>query len=241
MLDMSELPKRRKVVLSPKNETKKGAENVRKLVRPGIPSGAATPRTLQMPPPGYILPDHLTDSRKQPVSGANASGSIYSVDSSEVDQSADSTHPRMKKTRVRRVITPEEAQTISAMNITEERQALDDAESLWHMLKSPVYGDPVLIEEEFSELAIRFAKRGIRWVKMAQMTNIQAANRRIRSEHRARVGYGRLKPQDRVPAFSSHEEFDLAKQQYVETLNLIIESRQPSGAHPRGTGGNTPP
>ena len=93
------------------------------------------------------------------------------------------------------------------------------------MLKSPVYGDPVLIEEEFSELAIRFAKRGLRWVKMAQMTNIQSANRRIRGEHRARVCYGRLKPCDRVPVFSSHEEFGLAKQQYVEMLNFIIESR----------------
>ena len=61
------------------------------------------------------------------------------------------------------------------------------------MMKSPVYGDPVVLEEEFSELPIRFAKRGIRWIKLAQMAGISAPNRRFRSEQRADAGYGRLR------------------------------------------------
>ena len=126
---------------------------------------------------------------------------------------------------------------ISQLSLNEDRQALNDAEALWQMLKSPVYGDPMCIEGEFSELAIRFAKRGLRWIKMAQMTDTQAASRRIRSEHRARVGYGRLKPADRIPVFSSREEFDLAKAQYIDTLKLIISAREEiddtSGTHPQ--------
>ena len=82
---------------------------------------------------------------------------------------------------------------------------------------------------------IMLSKRGFRWIKMAQMTTNQAAKRRIRSVHRARVGYGRLKPADRVPVFSSHEEFETAKAQYADNLNMIIscqERRGESGTHP---------
>ena len=170
------------------------------------------------------------------ISGAKASGSIYSIESSEADPSAESDNPSKKKPRFRQVITPEDAFNITQISATEDRQALNDAEALWQMLNSPVYGDPICIEGEFSEIAIRYAKRGLRWIKMAQMTTIQAANRRIRSEHRANVGYGRMKPADRAPVFSPHGEFDRAKAQYVETLNSIArarENRDESGNHPR--------
>ena len=224
----SDLTKRRRLVLPTRQEARGSAGTDRKLVRAAISNGSATPRTLQIPPPGFIVPEHLDDLINQPVSGANASGSIRIIDSSDSDPSADSANPRKKKPRFRPLITPGEAQNISQMSVTEDRQALGDAESLWQMLKSPVYGDPISIEGEFSELAILFAKRGLRWVKMAQMATICAPNRRLRSEHRARVGYGCLKPIDRIPVFSPHEDFDLAKKQYVETLNMIIESQQRS-------------
>ena len=208
-------------------------------MRSGVSNGSATPRTLQMPHPGFIVPDYSGALLKQPVSGANASGSIQSIESSAHEPSDGPAFPHKKKLRIRHVITPEVARNISQMSVNEESHALNDAEALWQMMKSPVYGDPVCIEGEFSEPAIRFAKRGVRWIKMAQMTTISAANRRMRSEHRARVGYGRLKPCGRIPVFSSHEEFDLAKKQYVETLNMIIESQQCSewsGTHPRSSG-----
>ena len=170
------------------------------------------------------------------ISGEKASGSTHSIESSESDHSAESGNPSKKKPRIRHVITPEDAVDITQISDTEDRQALNDAEALWQMLNSPVYGDPICIDGEFSEIATRYAKRGLRWIKMAQMTTIQAANRRIRSEHRSNVGYGRMKPTDRVPVFLPHEEFDRAKAQYVGALNMIVKAqgkRDESGTQPR--------
>ena len=220
-VDAHEDSERRRVVDSLPHRRKDDYEGYRILARSSLVDEPPTPRTLQMQPPGFVLP-----KRKQHASGAKASGSIHSIESSDADPSTDSGNPAKKKPRITQVITPEEAINISQISATEDRQALNDAEALWQMPKSPVYGDPICIEGEFIELAIRFAKRGLRWIKMAQMTTTQAANRRIRSEHRAHIGYGRLKPAGRVPVFSSHEEFEMAKAQYADALEMIIIAQE---------------
>ena len=56
---------------------------------------------------------------------------------------------------------------------------------------------------------------------MAQTAGISATNRRFRSEHRSQIGYGWLKPTERIPLFSRHEDFDQAKAQYEETLSIL--------------------
>ena len=47
---------------------------------------------------------------------------------------------------------------------------------------------PLLLEEEFGDVTIRFAHRGLRWVKMAHAVGISVAGLR------ARQGYGFRRP-----------------------------------------------
>ena len=108
---------------------------------------------------------------------------------------------------------------------------------------APVYGDPLCLEEVFIDLEIRFAQRGLRWIKMAQSSGISATNRRFRGGQRSLVGYGRLKPKNPTPFLAPHEDFNREKSQYVETLPSIIEDRDGITPHDLDTRGSssTPP
>ena len=153
-----------------------------------------------MPPPGCNVPSD--DSHFPTISpGVSAPGSDHSGESCG-QNSGFSPLKRPKKTH--RELSPEGVRFISNLNDEQGTQERNDAEALWQMMIAPVYGDPICLEEEFSELAVRYAKRGERWIKMAQTTGISATNRRFRSEHRAKIGYGRLKQSERDPHSSPH-------------------------------------
>ena len=127
---------------------------------------------------------------------------------------------------------------LSARNCDIDRQAIRGAEALWQIFHEPVYRDPLLIEEKFCAITIRFAHRGMRWVGMAQEVGISLANRRYRSELRARQGYGMCRPTQTTHLFSHHDDFDRAKARYLETLTALIEEHQsglacPSDVRPR--------
>ena len=57
------------------------------------------------------------------------------------------------------------------------------------MLAGPIYGDPTCPEEEFPDLAIRIAQRGLRGARTSIARGITNSNRRLRSERRAYIGY----------------------------------------------------
>ena len=81
---------------------------------------------------------------------------------------------------------PDEVKNLSTQNADADKQALRGAESLRQMMCSPVYGDPLVMEEEFVDLTIRYAQRGLRWVKMAKAVGVSVTNRSFRAELRAR-------------------------------------------------------
>ena len=140
----------------------------------------------------------MPNSFETSLSGALAPGSVHSVGSSDYSPPQKFAAP---KRNTHKKVTPDDVRLVTQLNADHEKHALNDAEALWQTMTAPVYGDPTCLEEEFSELAIRFAKRGVRWVEIAQVYGVSAADRRVRSEHRAKVGYGRLKPDERAPVF----------------------------------------
>ena len=216
------LGKRRRLVFTTESDSF-DETHPRKLARGGVDSGTMTPRTRQMPPPGFHMPDNVPRfpiaSSGVPAPGSDRSDEICDQSNSFV--AAKSAKKKHKK------LPPEDVKFISNLNGDQDAQALNDAEAMWHMMQAPVYGDPKCIDEEFSELVIRCAKRGTRWIKMTQPAGISATNRRFRSEHRAEIGYGRLGPTERVPLFSTHEDFDQAKAQYEGTLSILIDDNHP--------------
>ena len=118
---------------------------------------------------------------------------------------------------------------MDAQNAEQDQKSLNDAESLWQMTNDPVYGDPMLLGEEFIDLSIRFAQRGLRWAQMAQSVGISAADRRSLSEMGARNGYGKRRPANPAPLFDNRVDFDRTKAQYMEPLRaLIVEHRAES-------------
>ena len=179
--------------------------------------GVVAPRTRQMPPPGFLLPDRKIFNAEESLSGVVAPG-WPDLLGSKVSSLA--LHKKKHKK-----ISPGEVQSIAMSNAELDTQALNGAEALWQTTISPVYGDPLCLEDGFTDISIRFAQRGIRWIKMARPAGISAANRRCRSELRARVGYGRLKPADPAARVESHDDFDHAKAQYAETLSITIQER----------------
>ena len=111
-----------------------------------------------MPPPGFGAHKELGEFPDTPLSGVTSPGSVHSVDSSDRDPPHRLVFPK-RKFKAHKKVTPEEVRFISHLNAEQDTHALNDAEALWQMMVSPVYGDPVCLEEEFSELAIRFSKR----------------------------------------------------------------------------------
>ena len=101
--------------------------------------------------------------------------------------------------RKHKKIPPEEAKLLAAQNAERDKQSLKDAEAMWPMMYAPAYGDPLCLGEEFSDAAIRFAQRGMRWVEMAQCVGIIATDRRPRAELCDRLGYGHLEPANTSP------------------------------------------
>lgn len=118
-----------------------------------------------MPPPGVGVTRHVPSAFGTPVSGALAPVSVRSVGSS------DNSSPRKfaaPKRSVRKIATPGDLRMVTQLHADHEKQALAEAEALWQTMTAPVYGDPLFLEVEFIDFAIRFARRGIRWVKIAQ-------------------------------------------------------------------------
>ena len=136
--------------------------------------------------------------------------------------------------RKHKEISPDEASALSTRNADSDRQALLDAGELWQMSQAPVYGDPSMLEDEFGDLTIRFAQRGLRWVEMEQAVGISVPNRRYRAELRAHQGYGLRRPIHTTHLFSTHEEFDRPKARYLETLTVLIEEHQRGSSRPSG-------
>lgn len=116
--------------------------------------------------------------------------------------------------RLRKKISPSSAKLTMEEGPIADQNALKDAESIWGMVTARVYGDPTCPESDFSELAVRFAQRGLRWVQLAMRHGVTAANRMIRGGSRAKFGYGILKPANPPKLFTYHAEYDRAKQKY---------------------------
>ena len=129
----------------------------RKLIKGGVADGAVAPRTRQMHPPGFNLPGNVSRFSETTSSGVTAPGSVHSEDSGDLGGKFS-----LRK-RTHKKISPEEVRYLSHLNAEQGAQSLNDAEALWQMSISPVYGDPKCLEGEFIELPIRFAKRGLRW------------------------------------------------------------------------------
>lgn len=203
---------------------------------------ATTIRTRQMPPPGFCVQGRKVFRTTDAVSGAETPGVAVDEESDDIPGSLDVPKRRHKK------ISPGEATPLAAQIAKLDQRALNDAEELRRLMRATVFGGPLCLDEEFSDRAIRFAHPGLGWIRMAQKAGISATNRRFRGELRARLGYGHLKPTDRTPLFSPHEEFGRAKAQYVETpTNVIAEHRSARlqnaddwMADHRGVGHNAP-
>ena len=117
----------------------------------------------------------------------------------------------------------QDVQKAMAASALSDRNALNDAEALRRMFMNPVYGDPTNPEEEdFSDLAVRFAQRGLRWIRLASTHGITMATRRIRSGTRAFYGYGINKPSSAPQLFSEHEEYGRARSEYLNKLMNLI-------------------
>ena len=136
-----------------------------------------------------------------------------------VDLPEDSSRPVCKR---KKNLGPEDAKSDIAESALTDQNALTEADALWHMFPNPVYGDPTNREEDFSDLAIRLAQRGMRWVKLALAHGITMANRRIRSESRAFYGYGINRPGNTPKLPPQHDEYDQARNDYLRNLMEII-------------------
>ena len=195
-----------------------------KLIEGDFPTGAMTPRTQRMPPPGYhmsTLPADLNGGESGPQSPVN------------LGKLPDEISPKATHKRKHKKISPDEVRSLSTRNADVGRQALLEAEALWQMPQAPVYADTFLLEE-FDDLSIRLAQRGFRWVKMAQAAGISVANRRYRAEPGARQGYGVCRPNHMALLFSAHDEFGRSKARYMATLTVMIEEHQSGSPRPYG-------
>ena len=172
------------------------------------PSALATPKRRSKP--------HRGDSGGDAASGPN-NNCEHGVVNVELAQETQRPLRKRKKN-----LRPDDVKKALAASAMADRNALTDAEALWQMFLNPVYGDPTCPEEDFSDLAVRFARRGLRWIRMALAHGITLANRRIRSESRAYYGYGSNKPGNAPQLFSAHDDYDQAKTDYLEQLMATI-------------------
>ena len=140
------------------------------------------------------------------------------LNSDPVQQLEDNHLVRAAPKRQRKKISPSIVKLAMEEGSIADQNALKDAESMWKMFLGPAHGGPTCPESEFSELAVRFAQRGLRWVQLELRHGITASNRRTRAESRAIFGYGILKPKDPPKVFAYHEEYGRAKQNYLTDL-----------------------
>ena len=123
-----------------------------------------------------------------------------------------------------RNLSPSEVRNAEAAGAMADRNDLEDDGAIWRMFLNPVYGDPTCPEEEYSDLPIRFAHRGLRWARLASAHGIAMAHRRMRTESRPYYGYGVKKPDNAPQLFAHQDEFDLAKNKYLDELTKIIHA-----------------
>ena len=98
------------------------------------------------------------------------------------------------------------------------------------MFTHPVYGDPTCPEEEYTELSVRFAKKGPKWARLDVAHGITMASRMIRSGNRAFHGYGLDKPKTKPPPFfAQYGEYDQAKKRYLDELMRIVQIHEGGG------------
>ena len=127
----------------------------RKFAKRGSGNGAITPRTRQMPHPGFNVP--IDDSHFPTISSVVAAP--WSGHSGESCGRNSGFPPLKHSEKTHKKLSTGEVRFISNLNAEQGTQTLNDAEALWQMMIAPVYGDPICLEEEFSELAGRYAKR----------------------------------------------------------------------------------
>ena len=127
--------------------------------------------------------------------------------------------------RRRKKITPEEVKESAEGGAIADQNALRGAESMRRMFAALAYGGPTWPDGGFSDLAVLFAQRGLRWAKLAQGDGVAASNRRLVTGSREKFGYGILKPQSAPPTFPAQDEYDRAKKrQLAELANITQEA-----------------
>ena len=114
-----------------------------------------------------------------------------------------------------------DVKTALATSAMSDQNALLEADAIWNMFQNPAYGDPAEPEDDFSDLAIRFAQRGLRWAKLALAHGVTMTNRRILSESRSFHGYGINKPGAAPQLSPDHTEYDTARAEYIRNLLQI--------------------
>ena len=107
-------------------------------------------------------------------SGADAPGMSQEGNASDSDAKSFEIPKRNQKE-----IPPVEAKQTASEIATRDQNSPGDAEFVWKMMYFPVCADAIRIEE-LSDLAIRFARRGLRWVQMARSRGLSCDNRRYR-------------------------------------------------------------
>ena len=183
------------------------------------------PKVVYRDPASVAVPQRRRKpkSTTQGVSGETGSEGVVGTDDVPVGSPASSGEGFGR----RRNLTSAEIRAVESASSLADQQALTDADALWRMFAHPVYGDPICPEEEFSELSVRYAKKGFKWVRLASAYGVTLANRRIRSENRAFHGYGLNKPTTRAPSFyEQYNEYDQAKKRYLDDLMNIFQTHE---------------
>ena len=196
-----------------------------------IPSGASASGNISDRRSGFHDPASLAlpKRRRQPrlMANDNAEGTGSECIKEHVDVQVYSPASSGQSGVRKRNLAMSDIRAVNSAAASSDQQALKDAEAMWHMFTNPVYGDPTCPEEEFSELSVRFAKKGHKWVRLAMAHGVTMANRRIRSENRAFHGYGLNKPANTPPPFHEQfDEYDSAKKLYLGELMRLIQAHE---------------